>query len=478
MAELRREREQRGWTKLRAVTQLQTAARERGIVLSAQRDSLLRQLARWENGEKPSGWTGPDEPYRTLFCSIYGKTPEEFGWAHSSGSQESASVTAALNFDPSTKASLAALGDLSKVDANPHDTAMPGVNNFASERLSALALDWMFVEPIADLPTHRSIRVTPADVHEIRQTTRTLDQLDRQVGGEQSRVVAARYLNQRVLPRLAGQYTLEVERDLFHAAAVLCEVIGWNALDMGRPGISQRYFTQALRLAKTGGHRHFGAYVLTSLSDQALFLGHPREALRLAQAAHASATGAPSVLTESALLEARAHATLQDQSGCAAALNRAERAFDKIRPEDVEDRHQVIDNVILASHVGTCWVDLGEPNRAETSLVTVLDAMRGQARRRVYGTIQLAKVALLRKDTELACSLGIEAAGAINGLPSYRSAHHLNDLAQRVRTVGPHPRSSDFLSLADATLSGPRPLTAFPIQASCRRPDQLDTVKP
>src|SRR5207248_370528 len=69
------------------------------------------------------------------------------------------------------------------------------------------------------------------DIDEIVTTTKALDQLDREYGGDYSRGLAVKYLTGRVLPLLRRPASDSVRRELFQASAVLCEVIGYMAYD-------------------------------------------------------------------------------------------------------------------------------------------------------------------------------------------------------------------------------------------------------
>src|SRR5262249_8626004 len=146
------------------------------------------------------------------------------------------------------------------------------------------ALDWLVALP-EPLSATSARTVDLSDVARIRSTTNQLDALERQVGGDHCRQAAGRFLQETVLPMLTGRYSEVVGRELYAGAAVLCELIGWMAYDSNRHGIAQRYFVQGLRLAREAGDTAFGAYLLTSMSHQSLYLGRPRDALRLAQVA-------------------------------------------------------------------------------------------------------------------------------------------------------------------------------------------------
>ncbi len=84
---------------------------------------------------------------------------------------------------------------------------------------------------------------------------------------------------------LRGTYGEQTGRRLFAAAADLTRLAGWTSYDIAAHGLAQRYFVQALRLAQAAGDRAYGAYVLVTMSRQAVYLGHGREAVQLARVA-------------------------------------------------------------------------------------------------------------------------------------------------------------------------------------------------
>jgi len=427
MSRLRQERERRGWKKSRLVLELEHRAAAHKVSL-ATTSSLMRMLARWEN-------TGSsvDPPYRELFCEIYGLAPEDFGWP---AYGQTTRVTDGEGYRPSLASAVAELNNLIG-----HDLARnPGLLSvgYDANALASATLDWLFAVAQDDLARTGSLVVTSADVAEIREATLTFDQLDRRVSGDQSREVAARYMRDRLMPRIHGTYSETVGRELFAATAILCEIIGWMAYDTGRHSAGQRYFTQALRMAEEANDRALGSFILASMSDQALYLRHPEQALRLARAASDRAGSVAVVGAEAAVLEARSQAVLSDVRACADALGRAERHLSLAGVADRPDWSSPFDEVVFASHAGTCFVDLGEATRAEHHFQSVLEQLHGQPRRQVYGTIQLARVALLDRDVDQASALGTAAFDAINGLESSRSRRHVDDLAVSLK---PHMRN-------------------------------------
>ena len=434
MSRLSQERVKRGWKKVQLIHELERRAAAQRIPL-ATHASLLRMLARWENTA-----TAVDSPYRELLCEIYGLSPEDFGWPARGGN---AHVADGERYEPSLTSALVALDGLTS-----HDTARSAgllAAPYDPHTLTSAALDWLFAVAHDDLDRTGSLVVTMADVAEIRQATDTFDHLDRQIGGEQSREVAARYLRERVAPRLRGAGTDQVRRELFGATAVLCEVIGWMAYDTGRHAAGQRYFVQALRMAEAAGNRALGAYILTSLSDQALYLRHPDMALRLARAATAQAGMAPVVRAEAAMFEARSHSQLADARAAGEAIGRAEALLSEAASSERPEWLSPFDEVVFSSHAGTCWIDLGRAEPASEHFEALMERLHGQPRRQVYGTIQLARIALLNRDIEQAATLGLRALETPGALQSVRSRRHVTDLAALLKPHVANQAARDFV---------------------------------
>lgn len=200
----------------------------------------------------------------------------------------------------------------------------------------------------------------PPDATAIRLTTASLMQLDFQLGGGHTRDLLLYFFRQRVLPQLATVHgRSERGRDLLSAASELTQMLGWSAYDSGRHGAAQHYFVQGLRLAREAEDNLMGARLLSNLSHQANYLGRFREAVELARAAQA-VTGPRTSNTVSALLlamEARALASLGESTACAAALAKAESAFER-RQGDDPPWIGYFDRVELAGEMSHCFRDL------------------------------------------------------------------------------------------------------------------------
>jgi tetratricopeptide (TPR) repeat protein len=245
-------------------------------------------------------------------------------------------------------------------------------------------------------------------------------------------------LTDGVIPLLHRVRSDRPSRDLLAASAVLCEVIGWMSYDLGRHAFAQRYLTQAIRLAKAAGDPIFAAYVITSLADQALFLGHIDHALRLTRVAEATAGSSevPILSTESAIFRARAYAARRDHRECIAALADAERAYEQLGAE-LPDWANAWTSDVLASHVGTCWVELHNPVEADRWLTPLLGSPPSQVRRRIYTTVQSARSCDLHGNIDEASTLAGQAIQALATTPSSRSLEHVRRLVAQLHRSQP-----------------------------------------
>lgn len=421
MSQLREERERRGWSRPRAADELEGLAHKRNIPVTATRESIIRYFREWEHGRNM-----PQVPYRDLLCALYAKTAEELGISTAAAQ---ARTDIGLVYASSLAETLVTVSNLAGFDTQKHPGIISG--HFSEEALYAACLDWLFVSPAKD---HRATtdRVTARDVAEIVATTVMFDGMDRSFSGGPSRDLAVKYFKDHVVPRLGGTYDASVGRDLYQAASVLCEIIGYMAYDSDRHALAQRYFIQSLRLAKEAESSAYGAYVLSTMSHQAMYLGRPRDALRLAEAARQSYTGThvAAVQTEAAMCVARAYAALGDESAMTQALLAAEKSLGQQSSESGPAWASHWGETVFAAFAGATWLDLGRPEQARPHLVRAAQDTNGQARRFVYSAAQLAKLSMLEGDAEQAGTYAMAAADTAAGLTSKRSAKAVRDLQQ------------------------------------------------
>ncbi|MBG0855916.1 regulator [Streptomyces spinoverrucosus] len=279
-------------------------------------------------------------------------------------------------------------------------------------------------------------RVTSGDIAALRSVAELFRTLDNAYGGGHARQALVRYLEHELEPMLRGTYGEQTGRRLFGAAADLTRLAGWTSYDIAAHGLAQRYFVQALRLSQAAGDRAYGAYVLVTMSRQAVYLSHGREAVQLARVAQQGVGGSAPPVVQALLhaAEARGHGVLGEVRACTASLVRAERALEGARPgDDVPYWARFFDEAQLADEFGHCHRDLQQfraaAQHAERSL-----QLRGPgfARSSLFCRVVLATARLGLGELDQACQLAAEAAGQAAEMRSVRAVEYVKDFERRL----------------------------------------------
>ncbi|MFH8486130.1 regulator [Streptomyces longisporoflavus] len=279
-------------------------------------------------------------------------------------------------------------------------------------------------------------RVTSGDISALRSVGELFRALDHAYGGGHARQALVRYLEHEAEPMLRGTYGEQAGRRLFAAAADLTRLAGWTSYDIAAHGLAQRYYVQALRLSQAAGDRAYGSYVLITMSRQAVYLGHGREAVQLARVAQQGVGSSAPPVVQALLhsVEARGHGVLGEVRACTASMVRAERALETARPGDeVPYWARFFDEAQLADEFGHCHRDLQQyrvaAQHAERSLQL---RAPGYARSRLFCRVVLATSRLGLGELEQACQLGAEAAQAAGEMRSVRAVEYVRDFERRL----------------------------------------------
>jgi hypothetical protein len=279
-------------------------------------------------------------------------------------------------------------------------------------------------------------RVTAGDIAALRSVGELFRTVDDMYGGGHARQALVRYLEHECEPMLRGSYGEQTGRRLFGAAADLTRLAGWTSFDIAAHGLAQRYFVQALRLAQAAGDRPYGAYVLVTMSRQAVYLAHGREAVQLARVAQQGlgSSAPPAVQAVLQAAEARGHGVLGEVRACTASLARAERALEAARPGDeVPFWARTFDEAQLADEFGHCHRDLQQYRAAAQHAERALQLRAPQyARSRLFCRVVLATARLGLGDLEQACRLGAEAAAQAVDMRSVRAHEYVRDFERRL----------------------------------------------
>ncbi|GGZ91233.1 MFS transporter [Streptomyces subrutilus] len=303
-------------------------------------------------------------------------------------------------------------------------------------------------------------RVGHSDVAKLREAAEDARRWDSKYGGGDWRSsMVPECLRVDAAPLLLGSYTDEVGRALFGATAELTRLAGWMAFDTGQQEAAQRYYIQALRLARAAGDVPLGGYVLASMSLQATYRDFPDEGVDLAQAALERNRGLATARTMSffRLVEARAHAKAGDPTAAGAALRAAEGWLERARDGDPDptwlgfysyDR--------FAADAAECYRDLKLPRQVRRFTEQALSRPTEEYVRSHGLRLVVSAVAELESgNLDAACAAGTRAVEVAGRISSARTTEYVRDLLHRLEPYGDEPRVAELRERARPLLVAP-----------------------
>ncbi|GAA3478593.1 MULTISPECIES: sporulation protein [Streptomyces] len=304
------------------------------------------------------------------------------------------------------------------------------------------------------------LRVGHSDVTKLREAAQDARRWDSKYGGGDWRSsMVPECLRVDAAPLLLGSYSDEVGRALFGAAAELTRLAGWMAFDTGQQEAAQRYYIQALRLARAAADVPLGGYVLVSMSLQATYRGFADEGVDLAQAAVERNRGLATARTMSffRLVEARAHAKAGDAAAAGAALKAAESWLERSRDGDADpswlgfysyDR--------FAADAAECYRDLKAPRQVRRFTEQALSRPTEEFVRSHGLRLVVSAVAELESgNLDAACAAGTRAVEVAGRISSARTTEYVRDLLHRLEPYGDEPRVAELRERARPLLVAP-----------------------
>ncbi|MEV6357587.1 MFS transporter [Streptomyces hydrogenans] len=308
--------------------------------------------------------------------------------------------------------------------------------------------------------TGEHVRVGHSDVAKLREAAEDARKWDSKYGGGDWRSsMVPECLRVDAAPLLLGSYSDEVGRALFGATSELTRLAGWMAFDTGQQEAAQRYYIQALRLARAAADVPLGGYVLASMSLQATYRGFADEGVDLAQAALERNRGLATARTMSffRLVEARAHAKAGDGPAAAAALKSAEGWLERSREGDADptwlgfysyDR--------FCADAAECYRDLRMPREVRRFTEQALSRPTEEFVRSHGLRLVVSAVAELESgNLDAACAAGTRAVEVAGRISSARTTEYVRDLLHRLEPYGHEPRVMELRERARPLLVAP-----------------------
>ncbi|MFI0813949.1 Tat pathway signal protein [Streptomyces echinatus] len=272
-----------------------------------------------------------------------------------------------------------------------------------------------------------SYTVTAQDVEDVREMAAFFSRRDQKRGGRAGRAALVAYLRTDVTELLSGRFLSEdIRRTMTSAAAELAYLAGWTAFDGREHPLAQRWLTIATGLAEEAGDAPLAGHILRALAHQAVDLGQPQEAVRLAEASLSSRRYTHACWRERSLLgvvHARGLAAAGDKKAAAAALLRAEQDLGRASDGDDEpNRVFFYTEASLAHETAAALRDLGDLKGAETQFQRSVRTRRAQFVRTHSVTLgYLGAVQAQQGHLDSACETWGQALDAMTGVQSGRA---------------------------------------------------------
>ncbi|WP_328892976.1 transcriptional regulator [Streptomyces sp. NBC_00236] len=407
------------------------AGRARGLCLRYEHTAV----ARWLKGQRPRGQV-PD-----LICEVLGNRLRRALSLHDIG-------MAALGAHPTVPSS-SLTGFVERATAlwrsdeqqRPHVVAAPAVTG-----TTAVMPVWEWENPPEDTDVSRTgpQRVGPADIATLRAARAHYELMYRRAGGIATRSRIVGFLNAETAPLLRGGYSDAMGRQLHRATGGLVAVAGICAYDSDAHGLAQRYFHQALRLAKASGDRGLGGYVIALLVNQSLFLADFRQSVAFAEAALRAAGRdiTPALAADLHAMQAKAYAHLGDVPSALRCIRRAESEAERIRPGQEPDETGYVQPGLVNVQVAEALLRLGDlPAAREHAAAAVRTPAHDRGR--VHRLAMLTTIELRQGEADRAAAWAAEMADRARGMESQR-------LRDRLRTVREHLVASGSAEAARA----------------------------
>ncbi|MFJ5097642.1 transcriptional regulator [Streptomyces sp. NPDC088557] len=393
------------------------AGRARGLALRYEHTAV----ARWLKGQRPRGQV-PD-----LICEVLAArlgrpvTLDDIGFGVPGG------PSGATGSPLSGFVERAAALWRSDEQQRPHIVGAPAVTG-----TPAVMPVWEWENPPEDIDVSRSGRtaVSPADIAVLTAARTHYEQMYRRTGGVATRARIVGFLTAETAPLLRGSYGDALGRRLHRATCGLVAVAGICAYDADAHGLAQRYFHQALRLAKASGDRGLGAYVIALLVNQSLFMGEHRQAVAFAEAALRAAGPriTPALAADLTAMQAKAYARLGDGTAALACIRRAEAAAERISPGLEPAETGYVQPGLVNVQVSGALLGLGDFAAAHEH-ASVAVRTPSHDRGRVHRLATLCQVELSLGEPDAAARTAVEMTERVRGMESRR----LRDRLRQVR---------------------------------------------
>ncbi len=314
--------------------------------------------------------------------------------------------------------------------------------------------DWLTSWGDRDASHDGGRHVGPTDVAVLWDACQSFQEIDRRLGGQVARKSLVHFLDSVVAPLLGGTYDDATGRSLLAVAGRLTDIAAYSAYDAHEQGMAQRYYVQALRMARSAENESLGAHVLGDMTRQAYYIGDFNEAVALARAGQQAAARAESNcgMARCASLEARALALRGDYSDADAAMTRAEKAMNRSNADKEQPWIRYFSYDQLQAEFAHAAEAMRRPNQVLDFAQPALTAGRPLERRNLLVAATAARAHVAKDDVESAVVLGTQALDLLGTVTSQRSIEAVQSVRASLRRYSMVPVARDFEAKAAVVL--------------------------
>jgi hypothetical protein len=281
--------------------------------------------------------------------------------------------------------------------------------------------------------------VTAGEVCLVREARARYEEMYRRVGGRPVLPRVIGFLNEQAGPLLRGGYDDATGRPLMRAVGGLVAIGGICLYDTDRQAAAQRYFFDALRLAKASGDRGFGGYVVALLANQAMCLGRYRQVIQYAETAMRAARGqlSPALVSDLCTLQARAYARIGSPADCHRLMSQAEIMAGRVRVSEEPPETGYVQPGLAAVQYAEALRQLGDLSAAQSYAEQAVSTagqchLRGQAHR----LATLAIVLAARGEAEHAAAVAARMLDHAQGMESRRIRDRAKSVTAAILACG------------------------------------------
>lgn len=284
-------------------------------------------------------------------------------------------------------------------------------------------------------------RAGRAELDAVRDMMEMFTAIDERHGGQHGRTAVAQYLTSDVTDLCDATFaTTDEHREALGLAANVAYLCGWKAYDAHEHGLAQRYYLQALGLARDAGDELHAAWILRITAHNGMDIRRPQHTLNLAEAALNTVHGRVSPVTEALFAVTRARALAVAKRGPEAAVQ-IRQAQDLVMTGDADDLpHWAAlwgsPRATVASHTAKTFNALGDHVHAERHYANSVRARNAQNTHQRITALSLAaqgREQAAQGHVEAACATWSRALDMFGGVRSARAAKQVAGMRRQLR---------------------------------------------